>query len=121
VAKVKSSVSNDETGFKVLALKHLLECSKDYRQPTGKREKKFSSRKKYSKLYRFNPHRRLNFVHQIADFLVYWFIVVRMCIQSFVWASMLIQTDARQICSHDSGANSFENIASCPVTEVQHP
>jgi hypothetical protein len=41
VANVKSSVTNDETGFKVLTLKHLSECSKVNRQPTGKRETKF--------------------------------------------------------------------------------
>jgi hypothetical protein len=41
VANVTSSVANDETGFKVLTLKHLLECCKVNRQPTGKRVKKF--------------------------------------------------------------------------------
>jgi hypothetical protein len=41
MANVKSSVANDETGFKVLALKHLSECSKVNRQPIGKRETKF--------------------------------------------------------------------------------
>jgi hypothetical protein len=46
VAKVKSSVANDETAFKDLTLKHLLECSMDNRQPTGKRETKFKERKK---------------------------------------------------------------------------
>jgi hypothetical protein len=38
VANVKSSVANDGTGFKVLTLKHLLECSKVNRQPIGKHE-----------------------------------------------------------------------------------
>jgi hypothetical protein len=41
VVNVKSSVANDETGFKVLTLKHLLEYSKVNRQPIGKRETKF--------------------------------------------------------------------------------
>jgi hypothetical protein len=41
VANVKSSVANDETGFKVLTLKDLLESSKVSRQPIGKRETKF--------------------------------------------------------------------------------
>jgi queuine/archaeosine tRNA-ribosyltransferase len=41
VANVKSLVANDETGFKVLTLKDLLESSKVNRQPTGKREMKF--------------------------------------------------------------------------------
>jgi hypothetical protein len=41
VAKVRSSVANDETGFEVLTLKDLLEISKVNRQPIGKREKKF--------------------------------------------------------------------------------
>jgi hypothetical protein len=41
VANVKSSVANDETGFKVLTLKHLSECSKVNRQPIGKGETKF--------------------------------------------------------------------------------
>jgi hypothetical protein len=41
VAYAKSSVANDETGFKVLTLKDLLECSKDNRQPIGKCEAKF--------------------------------------------------------------------------------
>jgi alpha-glucosidase (family GH31 glycosyl hydrolase) len=41
VAKVTSSVANDETGFKVLTLKHQSECSKVNRQPIGKRETKF--------------------------------------------------------------------------------
>jgi hypothetical protein len=38
VANVKSSVASDETGCKDLTLKHLLECSKVNRQPTGKCE-----------------------------------------------------------------------------------
>jgi hypothetical protein len=38
-------VANDETGFKVLTLKHLLECSEVKRQPTGKRETKFKKQK----------------------------------------------------------------------------
>jgi hypothetical protein len=46
VANVKSLVANDETGFKVLTLKGLLEISKVNRQPIGKRETKFKSRKK---------------------------------------------------------------------------
>jgi hypothetical protein len=41
VAKFKSSVANDKTGFKVLTLKQMLECSKVNRQPTEKRETKF--------------------------------------------------------------------------------
>jgi len=41
VANVKSLVANDETGFKVLTLKHLLESSKVNRQPIGKSETKF--------------------------------------------------------------------------------
>jgi hypothetical protein len=41
VAKDTSSVANDETGFKVLTLKHLSECSTVNRQPIGKRETKF--------------------------------------------------------------------------------
>jgi hypothetical protein len=41
VENVKSSVANDETGFKVLSLKHLLECIKVNRQPIEKREMKF--------------------------------------------------------------------------------
>jgi hypothetical protein len=41
VANVKLSVVNDETGFKVLTLKYLLECSEVNRQPTGKGERKF--------------------------------------------------------------------------------
>jgi hypothetical protein len=45
VANVQSSVANDETGFKVLTLKHLLECSKFKRQPIGKRETKFKKQK----------------------------------------------------------------------------
>jgi hypothetical protein len=40
-ANVKPSVANEETGFKVLTLKHLSECSTDNRQPTGKHERKF--------------------------------------------------------------------------------
>jgi hypothetical protein len=40
VENVKSSVANDETGFKMLTLKHLLEYSKVNRQPIGKREGK---------------------------------------------------------------------------------
>jgi hypothetical protein len=46
VANVKPSVANDETAFKDLTLKHLLECSTDNRQPTGKRKTKFKERKK---------------------------------------------------------------------------
>jgi len=46
VANVKSLVANDETRFKVLTLKGLLEISKVSRQPIGKRETKFKSRKK---------------------------------------------------------------------------
>jgi hypothetical protein len=38
-------VANDETGFKVLTLKHLLECSKVNRQPIGKHETKFKGKK----------------------------------------------------------------------------
>jgi hypothetical protein len=38
VGNIKLLVTNDETGFKVLALKDLLEGSKANRQPTGKRE-----------------------------------------------------------------------------------
>jgi hypothetical protein len=45
VAKVKSSVANVKTGFKVLTLKDLLESSKVGRQPIGKREKKFKEKK----------------------------------------------------------------------------
>jgi hypothetical protein len=45
VANVKSSVANDETGFKVLTLKDLLESSKVSRQPIGKRETKFKEKK----------------------------------------------------------------------------
>ena len=45
VTNVKSSVANDETGFKVLTLKDLLESSKVSRQPVGKREKKFKEKK----------------------------------------------------------------------------
>jgi hypothetical protein len=41
VIYVKSSVANDETGFKNLTLQHLSECSKVNRQPIGKRETKF--------------------------------------------------------------------------------
>jgi hypothetical protein len=41
VANVQPSVAKDETGFKILTLKHLLECSKVIRQPIGKRETKF--------------------------------------------------------------------------------
>jgi hypothetical protein len=41
VANVKSSVANDETGFKVLTSKHQSECSKVNRQPIGKHETKF--------------------------------------------------------------------------------
>jgi hypothetical protein len=37
VANVKSSVANDEIGFKVLTLKDLLESSKISRQPIGRR------------------------------------------------------------------------------------
>jgi queuine/archaeosine tRNA-ribosyltransferase len=40
-ANIKSLVANDETGFKVLTLKDLLESSKVNRQPTGKCEIKF--------------------------------------------------------------------------------
>jgi len=46
VANVKSLVSNDETRFKVLTLKGLLQISKVNRQPIGKCERKFKSRKK---------------------------------------------------------------------------
>jgi hypothetical protein len=46
VANVTSLVANDETGFKILTLKGLLEISKVNRQPVGKRETKFKSRKK---------------------------------------------------------------------------
>jgi hypothetical protein len=46
MANVKSSVANDKTGFKVLTLKHLLECSKVNRQPIGKHETKFKEQKK---------------------------------------------------------------------------
>jgi hypothetical protein len=45
VANVTSLVANEETRFKVLTLKHLLECSKVNRQPTGKRETKFKEQK----------------------------------------------------------------------------
>jgi hypothetical protein len=45
VANVKSSVANDETGFKDLTLKHLLECSKINRRPIAKRETKFKEYK----------------------------------------------------------------------------
>jgi hypothetical protein len=38
---VTSSVANNETEFKALTLKNLLECSKVNRQPIGKRETKF--------------------------------------------------------------------------------
>jgi hypothetical protein len=41
VANVKSLVALDKTGFKVLTLKHQLECSKVNRQPNGKPEIKF--------------------------------------------------------------------------------
>jgi DUF1009 family protein len=41
VANLKSSVANDETGFKVVTLKDLLQSSKVNRQPIGKRETKF--------------------------------------------------------------------------------
>jgi hypothetical protein len=42
VANVKSlEANNDETGFKVLTLKDLLESSKANRQPIGKGETKF--------------------------------------------------------------------------------
>jgi hypothetical protein len=41
VAKVKSSVANDETGYKLLTLKDLSEGSKVNRQPIGKGETKF--------------------------------------------------------------------------------
>jgi hypothetical protein len=41
VASVKSSVANDETGFNVLTLKHLLPSIKVNRQPIEKREIKF--------------------------------------------------------------------------------
>jgi hypothetical protein len=45
VANLKSSVANDETGFKVLTWKHILERSKVNRQPIGKREAKFNEYK----------------------------------------------------------------------------
>jgi len=38
---VRSLVASDETGFKVLTLKNLLESRKVSRQPIGKRETKF--------------------------------------------------------------------------------
>jgi len=41
VANVKSSVAIDETGFKVLNLKEILESSKVNRQPIRERERKF--------------------------------------------------------------------------------
>ena len=41
VANFKSSVTNDETVFKVLNLKDLLESSKVNRQPIRERETKF--------------------------------------------------------------------------------
>jgi hypothetical protein len=41
IANTKSSMANDETGFKVLTLKHLLENSTVNRQPIGKCETKF--------------------------------------------------------------------------------
>jgi hypothetical protein len=47
---------------------------------------------------------------KLLTLLVYCFIVVRMCIQSFVRTSMLIQTHARQICSHDSGATVLRTL-----------
>jgi hypothetical protein len=40
VADVKSSVANGETGFNVLPLKDILECSEVKRQPIGKSETK---------------------------------------------------------------------------------
>jgi len=46
VTNVKSSGANDETGFKVLTLKDLLESSKVSRQAVGKREKNSRRRKK---------------------------------------------------------------------------
>jgi len=46
VTNVTSLVANDETGFKILTLKCLLEISKVNRQPIGKHEIKFKSRKK---------------------------------------------------------------------------
>jgi hypothetical protein len=46
VANITSSVANDETGFKDLTLKHLLECSEVNKQPIGKREMKFKEGKK---------------------------------------------------------------------------
>jgi len=46
VANVTSLVANDETGFKILTLKGLLEISKVNRQPIGMRETKFKGRKK---------------------------------------------------------------------------
>jgi hypothetical protein len=41
VANVKSSVANEETGFKFLTLKDLLGSCKVSRQPIRKRETKF--------------------------------------------------------------------------------
>jgi len=43
VANVTSLEANDETGFKVLTLKDLLESSKVNRQPIGKREIRFKA------------------------------------------------------------------------------
>jgi len=45
VAIVKSSVANDETGFKVLTLRDLLESSKVNRQPIGNVKQNSRSRK----------------------------------------------------------------------------
>jgi hypothetical protein len=45
MANVKSPVANDETVFKISTLKHILECSKVYRQPIGTRETKFKEYK----------------------------------------------------------------------------
>jgi hypothetical protein len=42
VANVKLSVVNDETGFKILPLKYLLECSEVNIQLIGKSETKFT-------------------------------------------------------------------------------
>jgi len=47
-------------------------------------------------------------------------IVVCKCIKAFLRISMLIQIEARQICSHDSVANNFENISFRPFTEAHY-
>jgi hypothetical protein len=46
VANLTSSVTNDETGFKNLTLKHLLKCNTVNRQPIRKCEMKFKGRMK---------------------------------------------------------------------------